>query len=83
MDSCIVYRSYCDSDVDVVMQMWEESRPERPPGCIGASEITASSVVQEEKSSRKLFTLLAFMGERVVGFCRSCALSVKFHSYSE
>ncbi len=71
MDSLVVYRDYCDSDVDAVVQMWKESRPGWPPGFFGASEITTTSVAKEEKSSGKLFTLLAFMGDRIVGFCRT------------
>ena len=71
MDSLVVYRDYCDSDVDAVVQMWKESRPGWPPGFFGASEITPSSVATEEKSSGKLFTRLAFLGDRVVGYCRT------------
>ncbi|MCK5035029.1 MAG: GNAT family N-acetyltransferase [Candidatus Sabulitectum sp.] len=71
MNSKIVYRDFCDSDVDAVAQMWKESRSGWPPGFLGASDITASSVAQEEKSSGKLFTVLAFLEERVVGYCRT------------
>ncbi len=71
MDPSIVYRDFCDSDVDAVAQMWKESRSGWPPGFLGASDITASSVAHEEKSSGKLFTVLAFLGERVVGYCRT------------
>ncbi|MCK5133264.1 MAG: GNAT family N-acetyltransferase [Candidatus Sabulitectum sp.] len=71
MNSTVVYRDYCDADVDAVVQMWKESRSGWPPGFLGASDITASSVIQEEKSSGRLFTLLAFMGDRVVGYCRT------------
>ncbi|MEA3266223.1 MAG: GNAT family N-acetyltransferase, partial [Candidatus Fermentibacteria bacterium] len=71
MNSSIVYRDFCESDVDAVAQMWKESRSGWPPGFLGASDITASSVAQEEKSSGKLFTALAFLGERIVGYCRT------------
>ncbi len=71
MNSKIVYRDYCDSDADAIAQMWKESRSGWPPGFLGASDITASSVAQEEKSSGKLFTVLAFLEERVVGYCRT------------
>jgi ribosomal protein S18 acetylase RimI-like enzyme len=51
--------------------MWKESLSAWPPGFFGASEISASSVEQDEKSSGKLFTVLALMSDRVVGFCRT------------
>ncbi len=71
MNPVVVYRDYKETDVDAVVQMWKESRPGWPPGFFGASEASASSVAQEEKSSGKLFTVLAFLGERVVGYCRT------------
>ena len=71
MISSIVYRDFCDTDVEAVAKMWKESRSGWPPGFLGPSDITASSVAQEEKSSGKLFTVLAFQGERVVGYCRT------------
>jgi len=71
MNSKIVYQDFCDSDADAIAQMWKESRSGWPPGFMGASDITASSVAQEEKSSGKLFTALAFLGERIVGYCRT------------
>ncbi len=67
----IDYRLYRDSDVHAVVQMWKESRDGWPPGFFGASDISPSSVEQEEKASGKLFTVLAFAGERLVGFCRT------------
>ena len=71
MNPLIVYRDFCDSDVDRVVRMWKESLPGWPPGFFGASEITASRVMQEEKSSGRLFTMLALIENRVVGFCRT------------
>ncbi len=71
MNSSVVYKDYSDSDVDAVVQMWKESRPGWPPGFFGASEISASSVANEEKSSGRLFTVLAFLENRVVGYCRT------------
>ncbi len=71
MNPIFVYRDYRDSDVDAVVRMWKESRSGWPPGFFGASEISASSIIQEEKSSGRLFTVLAFLEDRVVGFCRT------------
>lgn len=65
------FRLYRDSDVHAVVQMWKESRDGWPPGFFGASDISASSVEQEEKGSGKLFTVLALDGDRVVGYCRT------------
>lgn len=67
----IVYRDFCDSDVDGIVRMWKESLSGWPPGFFGASEITASSVAREEKSSGKLFSVLALLEDRVVGYCRT------------
>lgn len=68
----IDYRSFCDRDVHGLVRMWKESRSGWPPGFFGASDISASSVEQEEKSSGRLFSVIALEGERVVGFCRTC-----------
>ncbi len=71
MNPLIVYRDYRDSDVDGVVRMWNESLSGWPPGFFGASDITASRVMQDEKSSGRLFTILALIEDRVVGFCRT------------
>ena len=71
MNPLIVYRDFSDDDVDSIVRMWKESISGWPPGFFGASEISASSVAQEERSSGKLFTMLALMADRVVGFCRT------------
>ncbi|MFO8182809.1 MAG: GNAT family N-acetyltransferase, partial [Candidatus Aegiribacteria sp.] len=68
MDS-IVYRHFQDSDVEGVARMWKESFEAWPPGFFGASEITPETVRLEEKSSGRLFTVLALEADRVVGFC--------------
>lgn len=71
MNPLIVYRDFCDSDADRVVRMWKESLSGWPPGFFGASEITSANVVRGEKSSGRLFTVLAFSEDRVVGFCRT------------
>lgn len=70
--SHIVYRSCSDRDVHGLVRMWKESRSGWPPGFFGASEISAASVEQEEKSSGRLFSTLALEDQRVVGYCRTC-----------
>jgi len=71
MDHSILLRDYSDSDADAVAKMWEESREGWPPGFFGASATTAESVRQEERSSGGLFTALAWLGDRAVGFCKT------------
>ncbi|MBN1434112.1 GNAT family N-acetyltransferase [Candidatus Fermentibacterales bacterium] len=66
----IVLRQYEDAHAAAVARMWEESRDGWPPGFLGATEMTAQSVSREERLSGKLFTMLAFDGERVVGYNR-------------
>jgi len=51
--------------------MWKESLSGWPPGFFGASEITAPRVSREEKSSGRLFTVVALSEDNVVGFCRT------------
>ncbi len=41
------------------------------PGFFGPSKTTAATVAHEEKSSGALFTMLAFLGEEAVGYCRT------------
>jgi len=71
MDHSILLRDYSDSDADAVARMWEESRDGWPPGFFGASATTAESVRQEERTSGGLFTALAWLGDRAVGFCKT------------
>lgn len=65
----IVYRHFQDSDAEGVARMWKESFEAWPPGFFGASEITSETVRLEEKSSGRLFTVLALEADRVVGYC--------------
>lgn len=65
----ILYRELRDSDIDGVTRMWRESLDGWPPGFFGGSGITAETVRREERSAGKLFTTLAFFGDRVVGYC--------------
>jgi ribosomal protein S18 acetylase RimI-like enzyme len=67
----LVYRLFAESDIDALVRMWRESRGGWPPGCFGASEVSAESVCSEEDSSGKLFTVVALSGERIVGCCRT------------
>ncbi len=64
MNPLIVYRDYRDSDADGLVRMWNESLSGWPPGFFGASAITAASVAREEKSSGRLFTVLALLEEK-------------------
>lgn len=65
----ITYRHFQDSDAEGVARMWKESFEAWPPGFFGASDITPDTVRLEEKSSGRLFTVLALEGDRVVGYC--------------
>ncbi|MBN2607880.1 MAG: GNAT family N-acetyltransferase [Candidatus Fermentibacteraceae bacterium] len=65
----VVFRDLRDSDIDGVVRMWKESLSGWPPGFFGGSEMSADTVRREEKSSGKLFTVLALEGDRVVGYC--------------
>ncbi|OPL19332.1 MAG: hypothetical protein AVO35_11340 [Candidatus Aegiribacteria sp. MLS_C] len=65
----ILYRELRDLDIDGVTRMWRESLDGWPPGFFGGSGITAETVRREERSSNKLFTILALFGDRVVGYC--------------
>lgn len=67
----IVYRLFTMEDVSALVGMWKESRSGWPPGFFGASEVTASSVEQEERSSGAIFSVIALEGERIVGYCRT------------
>ena len=71
MNPLIVYRDYRDSDVNGVVRMWNSSLSGWPPGFFGASEITAASIAREEKSSGRLFSVVALAEDNVVGFCRT------------
>jgi len=62
---------YSKLHAESVARMWSESREGWPPGFLGASEFTAESIEMEEDSSGKLFTVLAFDEDRVVGYCRT------------
>ncbi len=68
---CIEYRSFSWHDIDALVKMWRASRSGWPPGFFGPSKTTAATVAHEEKSSGALFTMLAFLGEEAVGYCRT------------
>jgi ribosomal protein S18 acetylase RimI-like enzyme len=68
---CIEYRSFSWDDIDALVKMWRASRSGWPPGFFGPSETTAATVAHEEKSSGALFTMLAFLGDEAVGYCRT------------
>ncbi|MBD3277173.1 MAG: GNAT family N-acetyltransferase [Candidatus Aegiribacteria sp.] len=65
------YREYRKGDAASVARMWEESRQGWPSGFLGASSITAASVEREERGSGSLFTVLAVLDDRVIGYCRT------------
>ena len=67
----LAYREYEKGDAASVARMWEESREGWPSGFLGASSVTASSVKREERSSGSLFTVLAILDDRVIGYCRT------------
>ncbi len=67
----IRYEIYTNTSAEAVARMWTESREGWPPGFLGASEFTPESIQLEEDSSGKLYTVLAFENDRVVGYCRT------------
>jgi len=77
MSSELIYRDFNDSYAEAVAEMWKQSRPGWPAGFFGPSEVTVESVMQDERVSGKLFTELAFAGERVVGYCRTSPYGIE------
>jgi ribosomal protein S18 acetylase RimI-like enzyme len=67
----IRFELYNKTHAETVARMWTESREGWPPGFLGASEFTPESIEMEEKSSGKLFTVLALQDDRTVGYCRT------------